>query len=68
MIVYLQSMQIVQLDAFKKEIAEFPLETREDLFSLKLSKSIKILKFWSLRLKMIVGTGEQFQQLCQENT
>jgi len=27
-------MQIVQLEAFKKEIAEFPLETREDIFSL----------------------------------
>ena len=26
--------QIVQLDAFKKEIREFPLETREDIFSL----------------------------------
>ncbi len=27
-------MQIVQLDAFKKEILDFPLETREDIFSL----------------------------------
>jgi len=27
-------MQLVQLDAFKKEIAEFPLETREDALSL----------------------------------
>lgn len=27
-------MLIVQLDAFKREIAEFPLETREDIFSL----------------------------------
>ena len=26
--------QIIQLEAFKKEIAEFPLETREDIFSL----------------------------------
>ena len=34
MTVYLLSLQIVQLDAFKKEIADFPIETREDLFSL----------------------------------
>jgi len=27
-------MQIVQLEIFKKEIAEFPVETREDIFSL----------------------------------
>ena len=27
-------MQLVQLEAFKKEIAEFPLETREDILSL----------------------------------
>jgi phage-related protein len=27
-------MQIVQLDAFKREVAEFPMETREDIFSL----------------------------------
>ena len=27
-------MQIVQLDSFKKEIADFPVETREDIFSL----------------------------------
>lgn len=26
--------QIIQLEAFKKEIAEFPIETREDIFSL----------------------------------
>ena len=26
--------QIVQLEAFKKEILEFPHETREDIFSL----------------------------------
>ena len=26
--------QIIQLEVFKKEIAEFPLETREDIFSL----------------------------------
>lgn len=26
--------QIIQLEAFKKEISEFPLETREDIFSL----------------------------------
>ena len=25
---------VIQLDAFKKEIVEFPLETREDIFSL----------------------------------
>lgn len=34
MIVYLQSMQIVQMSQFIKEINEFPLETREDIFSL----------------------------------
>ena len=34
MIVYLLSMQIVQLEAFRDEIAEFPIETREDIFSL----------------------------------
>ena len=34
MIVNLQSVRIVQLEAFKREIAEFPVETREDLFSL----------------------------------
>lgn len=34
MIVYLLSVQIAQLEAFKKEIAEIPLETREDIFSL----------------------------------
>ncbi len=27
-------MQLVQLEVFKKEIAEFPLETREDMLSL----------------------------------
>ena len=27
-------MQLVQLETFKKEIAEFPLETREDMLSL----------------------------------
>ncbi len=27
-------MQIVQLETFKKEIADFPIETREDIFSL----------------------------------
>ncbi len=27
-------MQVIQLEAFKKEIADFPLETREDIFSL----------------------------------
>jgi phage-related protein len=27
-------MFLVQLEAFKKEIAEFPVETREDIFSL----------------------------------
>ena len=27
-------MQIVQLDSFRKEIADFPVETREDIFSL----------------------------------
>lgn len=27
-------MKIVQLEAFKKEIANFPVETREDIFSL----------------------------------
>lgn len=27
-------MQIVQLDAFRKEISDFPVETREDIFSL----------------------------------
>lgn len=27
-------MLVIQLDAFKKEISEFPLETRENLFSL----------------------------------
>ncbi len=27
-------MQVVQLEAFKREINEFPLETREDIFSL----------------------------------
>lgn len=27
-------MQIVQLETFRTEIAEFPLETREDIFSL----------------------------------
>lgn len=32
--VYLLSVQIIQLEAFKKEIADFPLETREDIFSL----------------------------------
>lgn len=26
--------KIIQLEIFKKEIAEFPLETREDIFSL----------------------------------
>ena len=26
--------QIIQIDAFKKEIAEFPPQTREDIFSL----------------------------------
>ena len=26
--------RIIQLEAFRKEIAEFPLETREDIFSL----------------------------------
>jgi phage-related protein len=26
--------QIIQLEIFKKEIAEFPIETREDIFSL----------------------------------
>ncbi|MEQ1877250.1 MAG: type II toxin-antitoxin system RelE/ParE family toxin [Bdellovibrionia bacterium] len=34
MIVNLRSIQIVQLEAFKREIAEFPVETREDVFSL----------------------------------
>jgi phage-related protein len=27
-------MQLVQLEAFKKEIADFPVETREDILSL----------------------------------
>lgn len=27
-------MLLVQLEAFKKEVLEFPLETREDMFSL----------------------------------
>ena len=27
-------MRLIQLEAFKKEIAEFPLETREDMLSL----------------------------------
>ena len=27
-------MQIVQLETFRKEIADFPIETREDIFSL----------------------------------
>lgn len=27
-------MQIIQLEVFKKEIAAFPIETREDIFSL----------------------------------
>jgi phage-related protein len=27
-------MQVVQLEAFKREIADFPAETREDIFSL----------------------------------
>lgn len=27
-------MQIVQLDVFRREIADFPVETREDIFSL----------------------------------
>lgn len=26
--------RIIQIEAFKREIAEFPLETREDIFSL----------------------------------
>ncbi len=34
MIVNLQSLALVQLDSFKREILDFPLETREDLFSL----------------------------------
>lgn len=34
MIVNLQSIEIFQLDSFKKEIGAFPLETREDIFSL----------------------------------
>jgi phage-related protein len=34
MIVNLQSIQVFQLEAFKREIAEFPAETREDIFSL----------------------------------
>lgn len=34
MIVNLQSIQVVQLKAFKREMAEFPLATREDIFSL----------------------------------
>lgn len=34
MMVNILSMQIVQLEAFKKEIADFPLETREDILSL----------------------------------
>lgn len=32
--VNLLSMRVVQLDAFKREVADFPAETREDLFSL----------------------------------
>lgn len=27
-------MQVVQLELFKKEIADFPMETKEDIFSL----------------------------------
>ena len=34
MIVNLQSIRIVQTESFKKEILAFPLETREDIFSL----------------------------------
>ena len=34
MMVYLLSMKIVQIESFKKEIAEFPAETKEDIFSL----------------------------------
>lgn len=34
MMVYLLSMQVVQSQQFVKEINEFPLETREDIFSL----------------------------------
>ena len=34
MIVFLLSMKLIQLEAFKKEIMDFPVETREDIFSL----------------------------------
>lgn len=34
MIVYLLSVELIQLEAFKREINEFPLETREDILSL----------------------------------
>ena len=34
MIVFLLSVKLVQLEAFKKEIMDFPVETREDIFSL----------------------------------
>ena len=34
MIVNLQSTLVIQLELFKKEIALFPLATREDIFSL----------------------------------
>ena len=33
-------MQLVQLEAFKKEILDFPLESREDIFSL-IAKFLK---------------------------
>jgi phage-related protein len=33
-------MQLVQLEAFKKEIAEFPIESREDILSL-ISRFLK---------------------------
>lgn len=46
-------LKVIQLEAFKKEIQEFPLETREDLFSLivrfsngelMMRKDLKIFK------------------------
>ncbi len=59
-------MKIVQLEVFKREILEFPAETREDIFSLvtrfMIDKNTKIQEF---KLKDARGNWRAISTIVQ---
>lgn len=76
-------MLVIQLEAFKKEIAEFPLETREDIFSLvsrfangerlnnrdfKTFKIDKSTKIQEFKVKDARGNWRAISTLLKANT